>query len=397
MKRIGPGFLIAAAFIGPGTVTACVLAGNKFGTQLLWALLFSLIATLVLQEMSARLGLISGKGLTQAIRESLKTPLVRSAVLLLIAVSILLGNTAYEAGNLGGATLGMEVLFGEAMASWYPLIVGILAFTVLWFGKLRYLEYFFMLLVAVMSICFVTTAILVGPNLMDIAQGLFLPVLPDQSLFYVIALIGTTVVPYNLFLHASLVKDKWNSADDLKQVRWDTAISLMLGGVISMAIVISAAAMEGNEIKNALDLAESLEPLLGSVAKYAISLGLVAAGFSSAITAPLAAAYVAQGCFGWESDIKSARFRGVWIIVLALGVLALSFSYRPIQIIQLAQFANGLLLPLVAIILLYAMNQSSVLKSNKNTRVQNAIGLVIVLITLVLGTRSVLGVLGLWG
>ena len=156
-------------------------------------------------------------------------------------------------------------------------------------------------------------------------------------------------------------------------------------------------APEGNEIKNALDLAESLEPLLGSVAKYAISLGLVAAGFSSAITAPLAAAYVAQGCFGWESDIKSARFRGVWIIVLALGVLALSFSYRPIQIIQLAQFANGLLLPLVAIILLYAMNQSSVLKSNKNTRVQNAIGLVIVLITLVLGTRSVLGVLGLWG
>ena len=78
-------------------------------------------------------------------------------------------------------------------------------------------------------------------------------------------------------------------------------------------------------------------------------------------------------------------------------MLALSFSYRPIQIIQLAQFANGLLLPLVAIILLYAMNQSSVLKSNKNTRIQNAIGLVIVLITLVLGTRSVLGVLGLWG
>ena len=134
----------------------------------------------------------------------------------------------------------------EAMASWYPLIVGILAFTVLWFGKLRYLEYFFMLLVAVMSICFVTTAILVGPNLLDIAQGLFLPGLPDQSLFYVIALIGTTVVPYNLFLHASLVKDKWNSVDDLKQVRWDTAISLLLGGVISMAIVISAAAMEGN-------------------------------------------------------------------------------------------------------------------------------------------------------
>lgn len=396
MKRIGPGFLIAAAFIGPGTVTSCVLAGNQFGTQLLWALLFSLIATLVLQEMSARLGLISGKGLTQAIRESLKTPFLRAVVLLLIAISILLGNTAYEAGNLGGATLGMEVLFGEERAPWYPLIVGMLVFAVLWMGKLRSLEYFFMFLVAVMSICFVTTAVLVGPNLVEIAKGLFLPGLPENSLFYVIALIGTTVVPYNLFLHASLVKDKWKSADDLKQVRWDTAISLFLGGVISMAIVISAAAMEGNEIKNALDLAQSLQPLLGSVAKYAISLGLVAAGFSSAITAPLAAAYVAQGCFGWESDVKSWRFRAVWMIVLALGVLALSFSYRPIQIIQLAQFANGLLLPLVAIILLYAMNQSSLLKTKKNTAIQNGVGLVIVLITLVLGTRSVLDVLGLW-
>lgn len=396
MKRIGPGFLIAAAFIGPGTVTSCVLAGNQFGTQLLWALLFSLIATLVLQEMSARLGLISGKGLTQAIRESLKTPFLRAVVLLLIAISILLGNTAYEAGNLGGATLGMEVLFGEERAPWYPLIVGMLVFAVLWMGKLRSLEYFFMFLVAVMSICFVTTAVLVGPNLVEIAKGLFLPGLPENSLFYVIALIGTTVVPYNLFLHASLVKDKWKSADDLKQVRWDTAISLLLGGVISMAIVISAAAMEGNEIKNALDLAQSLQPLLGSVAKYAISLGLVAAGFSSAITAPLAAAYVAQGCFGWESDVKSWRFRAVWMIVLALGVLALSFSYRPIQIIQLAQFANGLLLPLVAIILLYAMNQSSLLKTKKNSAIQNGVGLVIVLITLVLGTRSVLDVLGLW-
>jgi Mn2+/Fe2+ NRAMP family transporter len=194
-----------------------------------------------------------------------------------------------------------------------------------------------------------------------------------------------------------LVKDKWKSADDLNRVRWDTAISLLLGGVISMAIVISAAAMEGNEIKNALDLAQSLQPLLGSVAKYAISLGLVAAGFSSAITAPLAAAYVAQGCFGWASDVKSWRFRAVWITVLALGVLALSFSYRPIQIIQLAQFANGLLLPLVAMILLYAMNQSRLLKSQKNTKIQNAIGAMIVLITLVLGTRSILGVLGLWG
>lgn len=397
MKKIGPGFLIAAAFIGPGTVTACVLAGSQFGLALLWALLFSIVATLVLQEMAARLGLVTGLGLTEAIQASLALPFVRRAVLGLVAFSILLGNTAYEAGNLGGATLGLEVLAGQAYSWGYPLLVGLAAFAVLWWGRLRALEYLFMALVALMSICFLTTAILVKPDLPSLLQGLFVPGLPDGSLFYVIALIGTTVVPYNLFLHASLVKDKWRDGRDLKAVRWDTGISLILGGLISMAIVVSASQMQGGQVSGALDLAQSLEPLLGKVAKVAISVGLVAAGFSSAITAPLAAAYVAQGCFGWGKDTRSPAFRAVWITVLILGVLALSFSFRPIQIIQVAQFANGLLLPLIAIVLLVAMNQKKLLNNFVNTRLQNLLGAFIVGVTLLLGLRSVLGVLGLWG
>lgn len=397
MKNLGPGFLIAAAFIGPGTVTACILAGNQYGTQLLWALLFSLLATLVLQEMSARLGLVTGLGLTEALRSSMSSPIIRKGVLGLVAFSILLGNTAYEAGNLGGATLGLEVLLGVEWAAWYPLLVGLGAFVVLWWGNLRYLEYVFMILVALMSICFITTAVLVQPDINAIARGLFVPHLPKGSLFYVIALIGTTVVPYNLFLHASLVKEKWNSPKDLNKVRSDMGISLLLGGIISMAIVLSASTMGGAQINNALDLAQSLEPLLGTVAKIAISLGLVAAGFTSAMTAPLAAAYVAQGCFGWKSNTKSFRFRAVWISVLILGVLALSFSFRPIQIIQIAQFANGLLLPLIAIVLVWGMNQRKILGVHKNSRFQNLLGLLIILVTLLLGGRSILGVLGIWG
>ncbi len=396
MKKIGPGFLIAAAFIGPGTVTACVLAGSQFRLQLLWALLFSIMATLVLQEMAARLGLITGLGLTEAIQSSLRAPVMKRGILGLVAFSILVGNTAYEAGNLGGATLGLEVLIGEQYATWYPLWVGLAAFAILWWGKLRSLEYLFMALVALMSICFVTTAVLVKPNLPELLKGLLVPGLPQGSLFYVIALIGTTVVPYNLFLHASLVKEKWKSSSDLKAVRWDMGISLLLGGLISMAIVISASPMAGARVKSALDLAQSLEPLLGSVARVAISIGLVAAGFSSAMTAPLAAAYVAQGCFGWESGTHSRKFRAVWISILILGVLALSFSFRPIEIIQVAQFANGLLLPLIAIVLLVAMNQRALLKNQINTRTQNALGGLIVLITLMLGMRSIMGVLGIW-
>ena len=157
MKKIGPGFLIAAAFIGPGTVTACVLAGNQYGNQLLWALLFSLIATLVLQEMSARLGLVSGMGLTDALRSSLSSPLFRKFLLILVAFSILIGNTAYEAGNLGGATLGLEVLLGTDYAAYYPLLVGAIAFGILWWGNLRYLEYFFLFLAVESFLHFMST------------------------------------------------------------------------------------------------------------------------------------------------------------------------------------------------------------------------------------------------
>ena len=397
MKNWGPGFLIAAAFIGPGTVTTCILAGNQFGPQLLWALLFSLLATLVLQEMSARLGLVTGLGLTKAIQKTLRSSFLKKTLLSLIAISILLGNTAYEAGNLGGATLGLEVLLGVEGSKYYPLFVGLAAFGVLWWGNLRYLEYLFLGLVALMSICFMTTAILVKPDLAAVLNGLLIPSLPEGSLFYVIALIGTTVVPYNLFLHASLVREKWSSVKDLKKVRSDMGISLVLGGIISMAIVLSASAMGGKEINTALDLAQSLEPLLGKVAKTAISLGLIAAGFTSAMTAPLAAAYVAQGCFGWSSDTKTPAFRGIWISVLASGVLALSFSFRPIQIIQLAQFANGLLLPMIAVVLVWTMNQQKILGEYKNNGLQNLMGFLIIFITLLLGTRSVLGVLGYWG
>ena len=397
MKNLGPGFLIAAAFIGPGTVTTCILAGNQFGTQLLWALLFSLLATVVLQEMSARLGLVTGLGLSEALRSSLKSPILKKALLGLVAFSILLGNTAYEAGNLGGATLGLEVLLGTEWSKAYPLAVGLGAFGVLWWGKLRYLEYIFMALVALMSVCFITTAVMVQPDIFAVLRGLFVPHLPKGGLFYVIALIGTTVVPYNLFLHASLVKEKWSTPKNLRQVRVDMGISLLLGGMISMAILLSASAMGGTEINNALDLAQSLEPLLGTVAKVAISLGLIAAGFTSAMTAPLAAAYVAQGCFGWTTDTQSFPFRAVWIAVLFLGVLALSFSFRPIQIIQIAQFANGLLLPLIAIVLVWGMNQASLLEGYKNSQLQNLLGVLIILITLLLGGRSILGVLGIWG
>lgn len=393
-KKIGPGVLIAAAFIGPGTIAACTIAGVKFGYALLWAMLFSILATMILQEMAARLGLVTQKGLADAIKSELTLKWVRNTIITIILGAILVGNAAYEAGNIGGATLGMEALFGESYTALYPFVIGILAFALLWLGSYKALEKVFVGLIFLMSISFIITAILTKPNLMDVAKGLFVPTIPNDGLLMVIALVGTTVVPYNLFLHASLVNEKWKSKYDLKTARWDTLLSIGLGGMVSMAIVIAAAAIPRDDVKGAMDLVLGLEPLFGDTARYFMGIGLFAAGITSSITAPLAAAYVANSCFGWNAGLKDWRFRLVWLIILIVGVLFLSLDFKPIEVIQFAQIANGILLPVIAILLVWMVNRSRVMGAYKNNMFQNILAYAIVAIALLLGIKSILKVLG---
>ncbi|CAL2104695.1 Manganese transporter [Tenacibaculum sp. 190130A14a] len=398
-KNIGPGTLVAAAFIGPGTVTLCTLAGVNFGMNLLWAMLLSIIATIVLQEMAARLGIISQKGLSEVIREEIQSPFFRQFITVLILSAIVIGNASYEAGNISGGILGLETVFGSWLISFggftvnvMSLIIGIIAFALLYIGNYKFLERTLVALVLLMSISFLITAIVTKPNLVAIFKGMFIPKFPEKSLLTIIGLIGTTVVPYNLFLHASLVKEKWKTSDDLSFAKKDTIISIVLGGLVSMAIIISAAAINSSEINNAADLGKGLEPLYGSFSKYFLALGLFAAGITSAITAPLAAAYVAKGCLGWKDGLKSKRFRAVWMIILVIGVVFSSIGIKPIEIIKFAQVANGMLLPVVAGILLWIMNKKSVLGNYSNTKWQNFIGLFILTISIFLGLKSILKV-----
>lgn len=395
-KKMGPGVLVAAAFIGPGTVTACTLAGVGFGFALLWALLLSIIATIVLQEMSARLGIITQNGLANAIRNELSTPWIRIVLLGIILAAIVVGNAAYEAGNIGGATLGLNALFGEENEVYYPYIIGMVAFVLLYLGNYKTLEKVFVSLVIIMSLSFLLTALITKPNLLDILKGLFIPKIPEDGLLTIIALVGTTVVPYNLFLHASLVSEKWKSKEDLPTARKDTFIAIALGGLVSMAVVIAAAAIPGREVASVMDLAKGLEPLYGNSARYFMGIGLFAAGITSAITAPLAAAYVTNSCFGWDVGLKDFKFRMVWMIILAIGVIFLSFGIKPIEIIKFAQVANGLLLPVIAVFLLWIVNKPSVMGQYKNSKMQNLLGFVIILLAILLGTKSIIKVMGIF-
>ena len=395
LKNIGPGPLVAAAFIGPGTVTLCTLVGVVFGFQLLWAIILSIGAAIVLQGMAVRIGIIGRKSIIGVIREEIELPWARNFVLILIFGAIMIGNTAYEAGNISGAALGLETLIGSFSfessvlnLKLYPILIGLIAATLLWIGKYKILERSLIFLVVIMSLSFLVTAVATRPSLAQIFSGLFRFSTPESGLLSIIGLVGTTIVPYNLFLHTELVREKWSSKADLPFAIKDLLIALTLGGLISMSIIITAAGIEATTINNAADLALGLAPIFGEGAKYLLSIGLFAAGITSSITAPLAAAYVVCGCFGWSTDLTSRSFRRSWAIVILFGMLLASTGLKFILIIQFAQIANGILLPIIAAILLWIMNKASWLGKSKNNWYQNLFGFLIVIISLFLSVRT---------
>jgi NRAMP (natural resistance-associated macrophage protein)-like metal ion transporter len=194
--NIGPGALIAAAFIGPGTVTTCTIAGSSFGYTLLWALTLSIFATAVLQEMSARLGLISGQGLAQSIRQEIKRPWLKWIAIFLVLSAIVIGNSAYEAGNISGGVLGLNTIFpnstiqlGGAEINPFIPMIGLIAFILLFIGNYKVIERVLIGLVVLMSLSFLITAILTSPNFIEVIKGMFAPKQPDGSLLMIVGLI----------------------------------------------------------------------------------------------------------------------------------------------------------------------------------------------------------------
>jgi len=390
--------MVAAAFLGPGTITTATLAGAGFGYTLLWAVLFSVLATILLQEMAARLGLIGRLGLGEAIRLKIGQPILRFLASLLVIAAILIGNAAYEAGNITGAVLGLEaysILIGGYRINPFVFLIALIAFFLLYNGKYRLIEWALVAMVGIMSVVFIITAAVLQPDIGLIIKGMFLPVIPDNAILMVVGLIGTTIVPYNLFLHASAVQKRWPGSAHLSASRWDTIISVALGGLITMAIVITASAAfygTNTEIKNAVELALPLRPVLGEWAGFFLSSGFLAAGLSSSITAPLAAAFAAVGILGWSSNLKSSRFRIIWIFVLSIGVIFSLAGFKPIAVILFAQVANGLLLPVIVIFLLWAMNDRKILGKASNRNWGNILGVIVLIITLGLGLKSILSV-----
>jgi manganese transport protein len=394
MAKDKSGYIIAAAFIGPGTVTTASLAGANFGFHLVWALLFSIFATIVLQDMAARLGVATGKGLASAMKDMVSTPWLKMLFIALIVSAIGIGNAAYESGNLTGAAIGLDAFWEIGTGTW-ALILGVLAIALLWTGSYSWIENVLVYLVFIMAGVFFITLIVAKPDISLMFSQLLQPHLAADSITTILALIGTTIVPYNLFLHASLVAksspstDNINSdkSDAIKACRKQSATAISMGGLITLVVMATAMMAFFNQAAtmDAGNMGEQLKPVLGDKAQWFFALGLFAAGLTSAITAPLAAAYAVCGALGLSDDMKSKGFRAVWLTIIICGVAVAALGFKPLPAILFAQATNGLLLPIIAIFLLVVMNKSKALGEFKNTLWSNLAGVIVVSVVVGLG------------
>ena len=399
LKNLGPGIIITSAFIGPGTVTICTLAGINYGYSLIWCIIFSIIATCYLQEVSSRLGIISRKGLSEILTD-IDNTFIRRIIISIIFLSLFIGNAAYESGNISGTVMGLETFLGSIEFSllsykinFTPIAIGIFLALIIGNGSYKIFEKILVLLVFTMSITFVLVAITSTPSIKDLLGGLR-PNVTETNFIYVVGLIGTTVVPYNLFLHSYVAKKRWVTAEDYKSSVYDTVLSIVIGGIISLSIIITAASSQisinQNEIKNAVDLGNQLSPTLGSFSKYFISIGLFCAGITSSITAPIATSYALSGIFNYKAEWSDKIFKRVAYIVISIGVFFSSVNYNPILVIKLAQFVNGIFLPFIAIFLIWSVNKRNIMGKYVNSKFYNLLGILIVLVSLVISYRSLI-------
>lgn len=387
--RTGTSSVIVAAFIGPGTVLTCASAGLDFGYELGWVLLFSVVSVFVLQSFTANTGILARQGLGDAVRTTITTPGPRVVTFGLIVLGLWIGCAAFEMGNLMGAAAGVRSLLDVAIADRWIVVLLAVGAGIILLLDLRILIRVFAVLVAGMSGLFVAGLLMAPVDWSAALQGLVVPHVPDGSLLTVIALIGTTVVTYNLFLHASAAKAYWADTADTQQA-WrqevtGMAVFLPIGGLISFAILATGATLSGETLDGVGALARLLEPVAGEAARYCFGLGLCAAGLTSAMTAPLAAAAGISELFGWKEDTTGRKYRLVWGSVLLTGCAFGLIGWSPLPAIVAAQAANGILLPLIAAFVLYLSMRQDIVPLPRWYRV---VGVLITLVCAGLGLRT---------
>lgn len=391
---LGPGLITGAAGDDAGGIATYATIGAQYGYSLLWGLALITVALVVVQLQVARLGLASGKGLAELIREQFGVNWTAFAMLIL-----LLANGAVTAAEFAGIAAAGE-LFGVPRLLSVPV-----AASIAWFVVVRasygMVEKIFLALSAVL-LTYVGAALLARPDWGEVARQAVAPTFLWEAGFLTtfVTLVGTTITPYMLFFLQASIADKGARMDDYVHERADVLLGTLLATVVAAAIIIGTAAtlfLNGIPVNSADDAARALEPLAGPYARILFGLGLLGASMLAACVLPLSTSYAICGAFGWERSVSAGFsqapvFNGLYTALITIGALFVLVPGLPlIQVIVSTQTLNGVLLPIILIFVTRLANNRGVMGRHVNGRIFNAFAWT-TNVALVILTLAMLGV-----
>lgn len=369
--------IISAAFIGPGTVTTAASAGYQFQLQLLWAVTFATLACIALQEVSARITISSGLSFGQALDKKFGHQ-KGFWVKWLVGGSVVLGCAAYEAGNILGGTSGLILLLGDYSKT-FTILLSLIAALILWSGRGKWISTIMTILVAMMGLAFFALALYGNFSFGEVVSSSIVPIIPPGAELLTLGLVGTTIVPYNIFLGSGISKGQ-----TIPLMRIGLSISVIIGGLITSWILMAGTL--ASEFNSFADLSQQFQTKIGMIGVIALGVGLFAAGFSSAITSPYAASIIATSVF----DTQKKNIVWVWGSVLAVGFLFGISGIKPIPVILAVQAVNGLILPLITYFLIIIVNDPSLIPAaGRHASWYNAVLILILGCVLVLGFNNI--------
>lgn len=396
---IGPGIVISAADNDAGGITTYAVAGASYGYELLWIVFFASIFLAIVQEMCARMGAVTGKGLSDLIRENFGVRWTTFAML-----TLLVANVATTVAEFAGIAVAMEI-FGISRFISVP-IAALALWVLLIRGSYRYVERVFLVL-ALSLLAYIVAGFLVGPNWSAVAAGTLVPTvrLEPNFLLLAVAVVGTTITPWMQFVLQSSVVDKGLTIKEYSYTRLDIYLGASYTFVVCYFIVITAGATlfpANIAVQDAAQVAQALSPLAGQYAEMIFAIGLLGVSFMAGSILPLSTAYAVCEAFGLERGVSysfsdAPAFYLIYTALIAIGAGAILIPDLPlVKVMLFSQDVNGILIPVVLVFILLLVNNRRLMGRYVNGPWYNLIAwastAIIVAFTGLLVATSILGI-----
>jgi manganese transport protein len=382
----GPGVFIACAILGPSTITICLTAGIFSGLDLLWLLTISTFAVAVLQDMCLRLTYFGKTSLDSVLLNSSSKSIIKILYILLIFITIIFQNIVLESGNFQGASLGLKMLNVNIDQNYTLFFLFTFCLTLFVFSdNYLLLKRVLLVLCLIIFLAFFMLLVIHFPKVIDVFEGLFLPALKKEHLYLLFAIIGTTLIPYNLFLHSSLALNAKNV--DIKSLRINSLFWIFFSGFISFIIITVGFDLKDFGVIKLSDIAILLENTHQLPSKYLLGIGLFASGLASALVVGYTIGLILTSLLGWNKKEYDWKRKTTIIMVLSIGFTLAIQEIETISLLKNIQTVNAIFFPLIVGYLIYKLNDRSLLKVHKNSLSQNIISIVVLFVSIFLSLQ----------